>query len=435
MKLIRRPKGMNDILPETIEKWYYLEDQFRKICTEYAYSEIRTPILEYTNLFVRGIGETTDVVQKEMFNIEQKTVDGNKRDEILTLKPEGTAAVIRAYLENSLYSNSQPTKLFYNTPCFRYEKPQKGRLREFHQFGVEVLSSKSPYTDAEVIALVYDFFVRVGVSEHIRLNINSIGTFESRKEYQEQLKNYFFPHYESLCADCKERFEKNPMRLLDCKVESCKKIAVNAPLITDFLDTESKAHFEELKEYLSIMNIPFTVDPYIVRGLDYYVNTAFEFTTDKLGSQATVCGGGRYDGLVEQLGGNPTPGIGFGLGIERLILLMDAVNVDFPKHNPLQLFIVALGRDAKGKAARIISSLRQSGISAELDHIDRSMKAQMKYADKMNARYTAIIGESELLENKILLKNMSTSEQNEMKLSDFIETFRRIIEDGAVGGE
>lgn len=279
------------------------------------------------------------------------------------------------------------------------------------------------------------FFVRVGVSEHIRLNINSIGTFESRKEYQEQLKNYFFPHYESLCADCKERFEKNPMRLLDCKVESCKKIAVNAPLITDFLDTESKAHFEELKEYLSIMNIPFTVDPYIVRGLDYYVNTAFEFTTDKLGSQATVCGGGRYDGLVEQLGGNPTPGIGFGLGIERLILLMDAVNVDFPKHNPLQLFIVALGRDAKGKAARIISSLRQSGISAELDHIDRSIKAQMKYADKMNARYTAIIGESELLENKILLKNMSTSEQNEMKLSDFIETFRQIIEDGAVGGE
>ncbi|MDO4711191.1 MAG: histidine--tRNA ligase [Peptostreptococcaceae bacterium] len=423
MQIIRKAKGTADILPDSIEKWYYVEEQFRKLCNEFGYHEIRTPMFESTDLFRRGVGETTDIVQKEMFNLEQRNTEGGKVTESLTLKPEGTAPVVRAFIENTLYANSQPTKIFYNTPCFRYEKPQKGRMREFHQFGIEVLSSKSAYSDAEVISLVSEFFDRLGLSEYVQLRINSVGTPESRKNYAEALRNFFKPNFEHLCADCKERFEKNPMRLLDCKIESCKAIGVGAPLITEYLDDESKAHFDLLQKYLEIMEIPFVIDPYIVRGLDYYVRTAFEFVTDKLGSQATVCGGGRYDGLIEQLGGPSTPGIGFGLGIERLLLLMESVEAKFPSQKTMDLFIVALGEEAKQKSIDILFKLRKKGISCDIDHLERSMKAQMKYADKIKAKYVAIIGESELQNSSLVLKNMSGSTQQTVSLEEFIEVF------------
>lgn len=427
MQIIKKAKGTADILPNTIEKWYYVEEQFRKICHEFGYNEIRTPLFESTDLFKRGIGETTDVVQKEMFNLEQRSTDNGKLTESLTLKPEGTAPVVRSFIENKLYADSQPTKIFYNTPCFRYEKPQKGRMREFHQFGVEVLSSKSAYTDAEVISLVVEFLDRLGLNQFVELHINSVGTPKSRSNYAQALKDFFEPNYNMLCVDCKERFEKNPMRLLDCKVETCRSLGKDAPLITDYLDPESKEHFLKLQEYLDIMKISYVVDPYIVRGLDYYVRTAFEFVTDKLGSQATVCGGGRYDGLVEELGGPITPGIGFGLGIERLLLLMDSVQIEFPPQKTMDLFIVALGDAAKQKAADIIFKLRKNGIVCDMDHLDRSMKAQLKYADKMNSKFTAIIGENEIENNSVILKNMNESIQTDIMLSKFVELFPDIL--------
>lgn len=429
MKQIK-PKGTEDILPSSIEKWYYVENQFKKICHDFGYHEMRTPTFEFTDLFRRGVGETTDVVQKEMFNLEQRVIEGTRLTESLTLKPEGTASVVRAFIENSLYANAQPTKIFYNTSCFRYEKPQKGRLREFHQFGVEVFSSENAYTDAEVIALTFEFFRRLGLEKYVELRINSVGTPESRKEYSERLREYFKPDFDRLCSDCKERYHKNPIRLLDCKVESCKQINADAPLIIDFLDKESQVHFEQLKKYLEIMNIPFTVDPYIVRGLDYYVKTAFEFVTEKIGSQSSVCGGGRYDGLVEQLGGPDTPGIGFGLGIERLILLMESVDAFFPEPVRPQLFILALDENSKQTAIQLVHGLHEKGISCELDHLDRSMKAQMKYADKINAVYTAIIGENERKNNELILKYMNTSTQVNMNISNFVEEFLQLINTG-----
>ncbi len=430
MQKIIKPKGTDDILPSSIEKWYFVEEQFKKVCDDFGYHEMRTPTFEFTDLFKRGVGETTDVVQKEMFNIEQRVIDGAKVTESLTLKPEGTASVVRSFIENSLFANSQPTKIYYNTPCFRYEKPQKGRLREFHQFGIEVFTSESAYTDAEVISLAYEFFRRLGLSDYVELRINSVGTPESRANYSKVLQNFFEPHFDHLCADCKDRFYKNPMRLLDCKVESCKKINAGAPIITDYLDDESSTHFTKLKEYLDIMNIPYVVDPYIVRGLDYYVKTAFEFVTDKIGSQATVCGGGRYDGLVEQLGGPNTPGIGFGLGIERLLLLMESVGAFFPEPSKPKLFVLALDDISRAKAINIVHSLRQKGISCELDHLSRSMKAQMKYADKIGAVYTAIIGESEIANNSLILKHMSTSTQTNLSITNFVEEFMNTITKG-----
>lgn len=430
MRKIIKPKGTDDILPSSIEKWYYVEEQFKKVCDNFGYQEMRTPTFEFTELFRRGVGETTDVVQKEMFNIEQRTVEGLSVTEALTLKPEGTASVVRSFIENSLYANSQPTKIFYNTPCFRYEKPQKGRLREFHQFGVEVLASESAYTDAEVISLVSEFFKRLGLSEHIQLKINSVGTPKSRGEYSHKLQEFFEPHLEQLCEDCKSRFHKNPMRLLDCKVESCKKINTGAPLIIDYLDQESTEHFDKLQEYLDLMDISYVVDPYIVRGLDYYVKTAFEFVTDKIGSQATVCGGGRYDGLVEQLGGPYTPGIGFGLGIERLILLMESVGAFFPEPKQPQLFILALDDTSRKIAIPIVQKLRSMGISCEMDHLSRSMKAQMKYADKIRTVYTAIIGENEIATDTLILKHMASSTQKNVSITNFIVEFTKIIDKG-----
>lgn len=426
MKKIQKVKGTEDILPKDIHKWYYIENLFKEICNNFGFTEIRTPILEQTDLFRRGVGETTDIVQKEMFNIEQRK-EADSSSESITLKPEGTAPVVRSFIENSLYAGPQPTKLFYDTPCFRYEKPQKGRLRQFHQFGVEVLSSESAYTDAEVISLVYLFFTKLGIMDSIQLKINSVGTIQSRQEYAEKLRDFYQPNYEKLCLNCKQRFDKNPMRILDCKEDSCKKLSVGVPLIIDNLDEDSKNHFEELKRCLGLMEIPFEVDPYIVRGLDYYVKTAFEFVTDHIGAQATVCGGGRYDGLVEQLSGPTTPGIGFGLGKERLILLMETLDADFGKKDSPDLFFLALNEASRDKGMTIINELRKSGVSCDMDALNRSMKAQMKYADKLSSNYVAILGEDELNNGKLLLKNMKDSTQQSINLEQFTNEFITII--------
>lgn len=427
MKKIQKVKGTEDILPKDIEKWYYIENTFKNICRNYGFSEIRTPMFEQNELFIRGVGETTDIVQKEMFNLEQRKITEQTKDEYLTLKPEGTAPVVRSFIENSLYSGSQPTKLFYDTPCFRYEKPQKGRLRQFHQLGIEVFSSENAYTDAEVISLAHQFFNELKIGDKIELRINSVGTIDSRKKYAEKLQGFYKENYSKLCSNCQERYHKNPMRILDCKEESCKEISIGVPLIIDNLDLESQKHFEDLKKYLNTMGIPFVVDPFIVRGLDYYVKTAFEFTSDYIGSQSTVCGGGRYDGLVEQLSGPKTPGIGFALGKERLILLMEAAGVEFPEPEPFDLFFLSLGEEASEVGIRLVSELRKNGLSCEIDSLNRSMKAQMKFANKLNSRYVAILGADELENKELILRNMQDSSQTTIALDDFKNKFQNII--------
>ncbi|MGL5256565.1 MAG: histidine--tRNA ligase [Proteocatella sp.] len=425
---IQKPKGTDDILPSVISKWYYVEDMFKQVCHDFGYKEIRTPVFEYTDLFKRGVGDTTDIVQKEMFNLEQRiNPNSKKKPETFSLKPEGTAPVVRAYIENSLYANPQPTKLFYNTPCFRYEQPQEGRKRAFHQFGVEVFSSTNPYTDAEVIGLAMEFFRRLGIDKNLELRINSVGTMESRGAYSDKLRGFLEKDYDRLCDTCKDRFHKNPMRIIDCKNETCKEISKDAPLMIDNLSEESKANFEKLKECLDIMGIAYTIDPYIVRGLDYYTDTAFEIVSNDIGSQSTVCGGGRYNGLVEQLEGPVTPGIGFGLGIERLLLVMESLKVEFPEEKGLDLFIIALGDQADKLSTKMIYELRKQGISCDKDHLSRSMKAQFKYSDKLNAQYTAIIGENEIENNVIVLKDMKNSTQENIDLGEFVNKFIQIL--------
>lgn len=424
---IQKPKGTDDILPVSIHKWYHVEEVFKAICTEFGFTEIRTPLFEYTELFKRGVGDTTDIVQKEMFNLEQKlNPNSKKKPDSFTLKPEGTAPVVRAYIENSLYANPQPTKLFYNTPCYRYEQPQEGRKREFHQFGVEVFSSSNPYTDAEIIALAMEFLSRLGIGNKVELRINSVGTKESRAIYSEKLRGFLQPNYNELCETCKGRFEKNPMRIIDCKNENCQKIAKGAPLIIDNLSEASQEHFNKLKKHLEIMEIPYSVDPYIVRGLDYYTDTAFEIVSNDIGAQSTVCGGGRYNGLVEQLDGPVTPGIGFGLGVERLILLLENLGYNFPEKSGLDLFVIALGEQADEISTKMVYQLRKKGYAVDKDHLNRSMKAQFKYADKQNAKYTAILGENEIEKGIVVLKNMKDSTQREIEISKFLETFMEI---------
>lgn len=425
---IQKPKGTDDILPSSIGKWYYVEDIFKKVCEDFAYREIRTPMFESTDLFKRGVGDTTDIVQKEMFNLEQRINPGSKKKpESFSLKPEGTAPVVRAYIENSLYANPQPTKLFYITPCFRYEQPQEGRKRAFHQFGVEVFSSSNTYTDAEVISLAMEFFRRLGIDKYLELRINSVGTAESRKLYSEKLRAFLQNDYEELCDTCKDRFHKNPIRIIDCKNEKCQKIADGAPLMIDNLSDESQNNFEELKNNLDLMGITYTVDPYIVRGLDYYTDTAFEIVSNDIGSQSTVCGGGRYNGLVEQLDGPLTPGIGFGLGIERLIMVLENLGISFPEQKKLDLFVISIGEKADPVSTKIVHELRTKGISADKDHLKRSIKAQFKYADKLNSRYTAVIGDDEITSNSIVLKDMSNSTQEKLCLDTFTKDFFDII--------
>ncbi len=408
--MITKPRGTEDVLPEEVALWQKIENTAREVCNVFGYKEIRTPVFENTELFARGVGETTDVVQKEMYTFLDK---GGRS---VTLKPEGTATLVRSYIENSLYANPQPTKLAYIIPCFRYEKPQSGRLREFHQFGIECFGAESPETDAEIISLANTFLNKVGI-KGITLYINSIGCPTCRKEYNEKLKSYFKAKENELCETCRERLEKNPMRIIDCKSPVCSEIAKDAPRMVDYLCGECSDHFEKVKAGLLNMGIDFKVNPDIVRGLDYYTKTVFEFVSDSLGAQSTVCGGGRYSGLVEELGGKPTEGIGFAMGIERLVLIIKNQGLSVADSVKPQVFLGAIGDEAVKKAQKIVYDLRLKGVFAEMDLCGRSVKAQMKYANKLEAKYSAVIGDDEIAENKINLKNMDSGEQSEIALT------------------
>ncbi len=409
--LTNAPKGTKDLLPAQAYKWHYVEKKFADICKRYGFKEIRTPMFEHTEVFARGIGDTTDVVQKEMYTFNDH---GNRS---ITLKPEGTSGAVRAFIEHKQYAEVQPTKYYYDTDCFRYEKPQSGRLRHFHQFGIEVFGTPNMLADAEVICLANDFLNDLGITQ-IQLRINSVGCPQCRKKHREALKEFLKPRYDELCNTCKDRFDRNPMRILDCKSEICQDIVKDAPRMLDYLCDDCRDAFDELKENLTAMGIEYTVDPNIVRGLDYYTKTAFEFVTTSIGAQGTVCGGGRYDHLIEELGGPPIPGVGFGLGIERLLMLMEACGADFPEDDSTDVFIAVMGDRAKAFGLKLCREMRQKGITAEMDTLARNIKGQFKYADRLNARYTLVIGENELEKGVVSLKDMKNSQQREIKIDD-----------------
>jgi len=412
-------KGTKDVLPKDVHKNQYIEATALDIASKFGYKEIRTPVFEHTELFQRGVGDTTDVVQKEMYTFDDK---GGRS---ITLRPEGTAGAVRSYLENGLCNEALPQKVCYLISCYRYEKPQAGRLREFHQFGVECFGSASPLADAEIIALAKSLFDTLGVKD-LNLEINSIGCPTCRAEYHKALKKYFSSRKDELCDTCKSRLDRNPMRILDCKSPICHEIAEGAPVVIDYLCDECKEHFENVQKYLKAQNIEYTINPQIVRGLDYYTKTVFEFVSNSIGAQGTVCGGGRYDGLVEELGGQHTPSLGFAMGIERLMLLMEAQGCEFPEAEKPDLFIVALGEKATLKAVEIAKDMREEGFSALLDLNQRSVRAQMKYADKLGAKFNVVIGDNEVEAKTAKLKNMQTGEETEINLDTFVSGFYSI---------
>lgn len=412
-------KGTKDVLPKDVHKNQYIEATALDIASKFGYKEIRTPVFEHTELFQRGVGNTTDVVQKEMYTFDDK---GGRS---ITLRPEGTAGAVRSYLENGLCNEALPQKVCYLISCYRYEKPQAGRLREFHQFGVECFGSASPLADAEIIALAKSLFDTLGVKD-LSLEINSIGCPTCRAEYHKALKEYFSSRKDELCDTCKSRLDRNPMRILDCKSPICHEIAEGAPVVIDYLCDECKEHFENVQKYLKAQNIEYTINPQIVRGLDYYTKTVFEFVSNSIGAQGTVCGGGRYDGLVEELGGQHTPSLGFAMGIERLMLLMEAQGCEFPEAEKPDLFIVALGEKATLKAVEIAKDMREEGFSALLDLNQRSVRAQMKYADKLGAKFNVVIGDNEVEAKTAKLKNMQTGEETEINLDTFVSGFYSI---------
>ena len=414
MLITKAPKGTEDLLPQDSYKWQYLEKNFKEICDNFGYKEIRVPTFEHTELFERGVGDTTDVVEKQMYTFNDK---GGRS---VTLRPEGTASVARSYLQNNLYAGVLPLKMWYNVPCFRYENKQKGRLREFHQFGIEAFGSKGPAIDAEVVTLAYTFLTKVGLSD-LSVNINSIGCPECRKKYSEALRDFLRPKYDELCDTCKGRFERNPLRILDCKSEICQDLAKDAPRLLDYICDDCREHFENFKKALSNMGIEYKVDSGIVRGLDYYTKTVFEIISGPF----TVCGGGRYDGLVEEFGGDPTPAIGFGLGIERLLIRLSENGVEIPDDKKPDIYIAPLGEAAQDKAQVIAYTLRKAGIKAETDLIGRGLKPQMKYSDKIGAKYTLVLGDSEIETGKVRLKNMETGEQTEREIDKLCEFFNK----------
>ena len=417
--LSKAPRGTKDITPKDVYKWHYVEKKFREICALYGYEEIRTPIFEHTEVFARSVGDTTDVVQKEMYSFT------DRGDRQLSLKPEGTAGVIRSFIENKMYADTQPTKLYYITPCFRYERPQAGRQRQFHQFGIEVLGSDGPSVDAEVISLAVQFFNEMGL-KNLSVNINSVGCPKCREEYNRKLKEYLDQKVDVLCETCLERKDKNPMRVIDCKNPQCKENLQDIPFMIDHLCDDCKEHFEKLQTYLKEMDINYVVDKTIVRGLDYYKKTAFEIISNDIGSQSTVCGGGRYDGLVEMLGGpKGISGIGFGLGVERLLLTLENNNIEIKNPRSTDIYIATIGDAAKTKSFKLIKDLRANHISADNDHLDKSLKAQFKYSDKLNAKYTVVIGDDELANDTATLKNMQTSEQTTIKLSELVDELKK----------
>ncbi len=424
MKLITNGiKGTEDILPGESYRWQFVEDIMRKQAQSYGFREIRTPVFEHTELFQRSVGDTTDVVQKEMYTFT------TKGGESVTLRPEGTAGAARAMLEHGVYNDGYPIKAYYLTSCYRYEKPQKGRQREFHQFGMEVYGAPSYFADAEVICAAHSIFDRLGV-RNLDLELNSIGCSKCRPKYHQALKEYFESQKDQLCETCLSRLDRNPMRILDCKSPVCSEIASHAPTVLDYICEDCQTHFEGVKSCLEAAGIRFKINPTIVRGLDYYTRTVFEFVSHDIGAQGTVCGGGRYDGLIEELGGQPTPSLGFGMGIERLLLLLDSQKIEIPQPPVCDLYVIGMGEQAKRKAFQIIEGVRNSSLIAEGDIVGRSMKAQMKYADKIKAKFSMVIGDNELQSNQAKLRNMENGDERMVPLDDgfFSEFYQAYVD-------
>lgn len=420
--MIKIPRGTQDILPEDSIKWRHIENKLDELMELYNYKEIRTPIFESTELFARGVGDSTDVVQKEMYTFK------DKGDRSLTLRPEGTAAVVRSYIEHKMQGNpNQPVKLYYNGPMFRYERKQKGRYRQFNQFGVEAIGAENPSIDAEVLAMVMHIYESFGL-KHLKLVINSIGDSESRKEYNEALVNHFEPVIDTFCSDCQSRLHTNPMRILDCKIDRDKEAIKTAPRITDYLNDDSKAYYEQVKHHLDDLNIPYVEDPNLVRGLDYYTHTAFELMMDNPnydGAITTLCGGGRYNGLLQLLDGPSETGIGFALSIERLLLALEEEGIELDIEENFDLFIVTMGEEADRYAVKLLNDLRKNGVKADKDYLNRKIKGQMKQADRLNAKYTIVIGDQELENNSIAIKNMTSGESENIQLDQLINYFKK----------
>lgn len=412
--LTKRPRGTNDFLPEDTAKWQYVENMLRELCHQFGYEEIRTPIFEETALFLRGVGDTTDIVQKEMYTFE----DAGGRS--ITLRPENTASAVRAYVENKLFAGVQPTKLFYIGPMFRYERPQAGRFRQFHQFGIECFGAASPATDAEIIVLAWEFYRRLGL-KNLELNLNSVGCPNCRPAYRKALQDFLRPHLADLCPTCQERFEKNPLRILDCKNPDCQQYLVGAPTTLDSLCDDCREHFEAVKHYLDEAGIPYKINERLVRGLDYYTNTAFEILLTDIGAQSAVCGGGRYNRLVEEVGGKPTPGVGFALGMERIFNALAAQGIELPINNSIDVFVATLEKEAAPVGFRLATELRRRGLAVGYDMLERSLKAQFKYADKFNAAYIVIVGGDELARGTVQLRNMQNGEQQEVALDEIVD--------------
>ncbi len=421
----RAIKGTNDMLPTDSHKFQFVEGKMLEVASLYGFREIRVPVFEHTEVFQRSVGDTTDVVQKEMYTFDDK---GGRS---ITLRPELTAGVVRSVIEHGLVNGALPVKVCYVGGCYRYEKPQAGRLREFHQFGVECFGAASPAADAEVIALALQVLETVGI-KNISLEINSIGCPECRKNYTKALGEYFASHIDTLCETCRDRLSRNPMRILDCKSPICSSLAADAPKVIDFLCDECQEHFDGVKTHLDAADIKYTVNPQIVRGLDYYTKTVFEFVSGDIGAQSTVCGGGRYDGLVSQMGGPKVAALGFGMGIERLMLALQNQDALFPEAKKCDIYIAPMGNAAAIKATAICTALRRDGFEAQCDVCGRGIKAQMKYADKIGALYSMVIGDNELTDNKCNIKNMKTGETFEVSLDNFNEQFMQIKLDAAL---
>lgn len=414
--MISIPKGTKDVLPSESYKWHYVEKVAKNVAELYGFKEIRTPAFEHTELFLRGVGATTDIVNKEMYTFDDK---GGRS---MTLKPEGTAGVARSFVENMQGNSTLPIKMFYVTPVFRYEKPQSGRLREHHQFGIELYGSDSYLADAEVISLAKRYFNEFGLTDKLELNINSIGCPVCRKEYHKALKEYLKSNLENMCATCKSRFDANPLRILDCKEEKCKLITKNAPKVIDYLCSDCENHFDGLQKTLKSLKIEYKINPMIVRGLDYYTKTVFEFVTTSIGAQGTVCGGGRYNGLVEEVGGKPTPAVGFGLGLERLQMVLENENLmEKIQKETVDLYLAPLGSNAVQKVVEIASDMRDKNISVEMDLMSKSVKAQMKYANKIGAKFVVVIGDNEIENNQIKLKSMKSDFEKNIKIENLGE--------------
>ena len=415
--LTNAPRGTKDILPDTVGDWLYIEKEIRDLCKRFGYQEIRTPVFEHTELFQRGIGEGTDVVDKEMYTFTDR---GGRS---VTLRPENTASAVRAYLQNKLYAEADLVKLFYIGSMFRYDRPQAGRLREFHQFGIEALGESNPAVDAEVILLAIKLLEGLGLKD-LELSINSVGCPECRSQYRTMLQDFFRDKLEDLCEDCKSRFDRSPLRILDCKKDSDKPYMADAPKITDCLCEECSSHFEALKQHLAKAGVGFKHDPRLVRGLDYYTKTAFEIKYPPLGAQSAVAGGGRYDGLIEEMGGNHTPAVGFATGLERLLLALENQNLLPDKNRSVDAYVVALGEKAQAEAFKLVMDLRDAGLSAAIDYAGRSMKAQMKQANKLNAKYAVILGEDEIAEGAALIRSMADSSQEKVAFDAVIEKIK-----------